>query len=414
MVAEIAEPKTKPEAAARKRRPFRMPTEPYHWAVRAVLWDGQPHTFGEILGEAAPRIEAGVASRKFLQGSKHYKGASLTVEQEAKLNVFKAVQNGRIRLVKGYLESMMRWGDTVMTPGPRTKATGIMADLYQWMSAPGLHGDPLPPMPPQYHLGEEGDEVAPGVPEFSEERVARLEATIEDSFKSYIILGATLGLIRAEGLFAYGDYRDFDHYAEKRWEMNGRHARQTIRASEVATLLRERGAPVPVNINHAVALMPLFHRPDALFLAWTKARDKAEEVGQRVTKTRIDAEVEAILSPTPPLPPRPAPEPPVKSDLTPEPEEPEVPEPFDPPVEPLPEHLVPGHGRLTVVIEEPLPPSEILTRPSVVIARLMQETAVLIRETASLIEADPMALARTASLRDTLNVYRREVLGLDE
>src|SRR5262245_34332427 len=243
----------KPARHARKRPGMRGDVKPYQWAILAVLWDGQTHTFGEILAHAGPKIEAGVASRAYLQGRKLSGKVSLTVEAEAKINVHKAVRQGRVRMVAEYLRQKVRWSGAVRTPGPRTKAVGLMGDIYQWPEAPGVYGKPLPPEPPQYHLGEE-DEV-PEVPEeepapepvgeYSEERLARLEGEIEQGLRSYITIGSRLKLIRDEKLYLGGDFPTFEAYLDKKWGITRPHAFKVIKGSEVAEVLTLQKCNIP-------------------------------------------------------------------------------------------------------------------------------------------------------------------------
>ena len=420
-MSALEQPTPAEAEAPRKRRPYRTPEVPYQWAVRKVLWDGQPHTFGEILAEAGPYIEAGKASRKFLSGSRGIRvGESLSVEQEAKLSVPKAVAAGRQRHVYEYLRGLVRYGGVLMVLGPRTRAQGIMADTYQWPEAPGLYGEPVPRMPAAYNLGEDEPEAEPeppapaDPPEFSEDKVLRLEADIERSMKSYVVIGACLRLIHDEKLFAYGDFLSFEDYTTKRWDMTPQHARAIMRASDVAGVLKEYESSTPSRLVHALALAPLLHRPDALLLAWEKAQDTAPG---RVTKAHIDGVVASILNPAPPEPQTPPSHIPVPGGEPYTPPEEFRPAPPPPPAPaPPPPPPPPPTPPVKAVLTAPDPEVirvEILDDPIPVLAKLLvrMADALLAQNKAEDLD-DRVKLVRLSSFHDTCEVVAREVLDL--
>ena len=120
----------------------------------------------------------------------------------------------------------------------------------------------------------------------------RIESLIAAKLAAFFKVGFALTEIKNRRLYR-AEYKSFEEYCHKRWEMNRSHAYRLIGAAEVCKVLSPIGdIPLPENECQIRPLVGL--RPAIAAKAWKKAWEKAGSRGV-VTSTLVQKAVAEVL-----------------------------------------------------------------------------------------------------------------------
>lgn len=133
------------------------------------------------------------------------------------------------------------------------------------------------------------------------ERLAALEAKVEEGIAAFITTGEALREIRDDRLYRE-DYANFKDYLDARWAYSRTQAHQLIEAAEVASLVRNcEQVEEPRTESHARALVPLKGQTELLQTAAQAAQETAASENRPVTASDYAQAVEVVRDlPSPP------------------------------------------------------------------------------------------------------------------
>jgi len=128
----------------------------------------------------------------------------------------------------------------------------------------------------------------------------RCETIIERGLKTFLEVGTALAQVRDLRLYR-GEYDTFEAYCDERWGLKRQRAYELMDAANVVRQMSEiSDIPAPERESHAAALAQL-KDPAQQRQAWEVARQRAHDLGKRITAGLVQAVVrEMVASPVPP------------------------------------------------------------------------------------------------------------------
>jgi hypothetical protein len=103
-----------------------------------------------------------------------------------------------------------------------------------------------------------------------------LEKTIEEGLRTFNVVGSALLIIRDEKLYR-GEYKTFEEYCDKKWDMDHSHAYRLMKSAQVVENLKSSpiGELLPANEAQTRPLALL--TPEQQVQAWQEATEKASD-----------------------------------------------------------------------------------------------------------------------------------------
>jgi hypothetical protein len=124
----------------------------------------------------------------------------------------------------------------------------------------------------------------------------RCETIIERGLKTFLEVGTALAQVRDLRLYR-GEYDTFEAYCDERWGLKRQRAYELMNAANVVRQMSEiSDIPAPERESHAAALAQL-KDPDQQRQAWKVARQRAHDLGKRITAALVEAVVRELQHP---------------------------------------------------------------------------------------------------------------------
>ncbi len=127
------------------------------------------------------------------------------------------------------------------------------------------------------------------LPTITEQQLDRLEATVREGAKAFIVVGTALMKIRDQRGYKLRGYKTFQEYCEKEFGISDRHGRRLIEASATAKTVEKIFGEAPANEAVAREFAPIVGDPKLLERVKAKLSSAKKTLGTATAERVADA-----------------------------------------------------------------------------------------------------------------------------